>query len=179
MSKQTIVFDFDGVIHKYSKGWQDGTIYDKPNEGIKDLIKKLSQKYKIVIVSTRCRTLEGINAVAKWLSDNCIYVDEIVAEKPPALIYIDDRAIKYDPLSTNLEFQIEHFNTNKQLLDELEKMNEFQLYFKFKAIVEEFSNLQDMFSQKYDLSDINTSKENMIATVRMYQDTNEVIKKYL
>lgn len=27
MSKKTIVFDFDGVIHKGYKGWKDGSIY--------------------------------------------------------------------------------------------------------------------------------------------------------
>jgi len=52
--KKTIVFDFDGVIHKYSKGWQDGSIYDEPVEGIKELIDDLRTKYKVVVVSTRC-----------------------------------------------------------------------------------------------------------------------------
>ena len=36
--------DFDGVIHKNSKGFFDGTVYDDPVEGIKDLLEKLSEK---------------------------------------------------------------------------------------------------------------------------------------
>lgn len=31
--KKSIAIDFDGVIHDYNNGWQNGKIYGKPIEG--------------------------------------------------------------------------------------------------------------------------------------------------
>ena len=87
--KKTIVFDFDGVIHRYSKGWQDGNIYDKPTKGIKETIEELRKKYRVVIVSTRSSTEEGKQNILKWLNKYNIQVDDILAEKPPAIMYVD------------------------------------------------------------------------------------------
>ena len=38
-----IAIDFDGVIHKNTKGFYDGTVYDEPVEGAIEAIKSLSQ----------------------------------------------------------------------------------------------------------------------------------------
>ena len=38
---RNIAIDFDGVIHKNSKGFHDGTIYDEPLEGAKDSLEKM------------------------------------------------------------------------------------------------------------------------------------------
>ena len=48
------------------------------------------------MVSTRCARLEGMGAVRRYLRDNHIVVDDVVAHKPPAICYIDDRAICFD-----------------------------------------------------------------------------------
>ena len=53
MSKKTIVFDFDGVIHTGYNGWKDGSIYGKINNELLDYIKQLIKNYFIVISSNR------------------------------------------------------------------------------------------------------------------------------
>lgn len=112
MNKKRIVFDFDGVIHKYSKGWQDGSIYDEPVEGIKEVIDYLRQNYEVVIVSSRSTQLKGREAMQEWLNKYNIKVDQILAGKPPAFIYIDDRGYKFDGTKLHsLIWDIEHFKT--------------------------------------------------------------------
>lgn len=119
MSKKTVVFDFDGVIHRYSKGWQDGSIYDKPTEGIYEVLGQLKQKnYEIVIVSTRCSTDEGMQEINDWLERYGLngLIDKVCKEKPPAMVYVDDRAIKFDGNNIgSLVSQIENFKTWQQI----------------------------------------------------------------
>ena len=40
-----IGIDFDGVIHKNSKGFYDGTIYDDPIEGVEEALKAIAEHY--------------------------------------------------------------------------------------------------------------------------------------
>lgn len=118
MSKKTVVFDFDGVIHKYSKGWQDGSIYDKPVDGIYEVLGKLkSTGWEIVVVSSRCANSDGLIAVQRWLDVNGFsgLVDRVCTEKPPAKVYVDDRAICFDGNHIDsLVYQIENFKTWQQ-----------------------------------------------------------------
>ena len=107
--KKTIVFDFDGVIHRYSKGWQDGSIYDKPTEGIKETIEELRKEYKIIVVSTRSATEEGRKSILDWLDKYGIEVDDVIAEKPPAIMYVDDRAVNFNGNCKTLMRDIKNF----------------------------------------------------------------------
>lgn len=49
----TIAVDFDGVIHAYSKGWQDGTIYDPPLPGALEGLRTLMVRDAVFIFTTR------------------------------------------------------------------------------------------------------------------------------
>ena len=170
--KKTIVFDFDGVIHKYSKGWQDGSIYDKPNENIKETIKKLrANNYEVVVVSTRCSTEEGIDAIRNWLFDNGIVVDKVCKEKPPALVYIDDRAICYDPDATNLVDQIECFKTHRQIKQNYEKLSELELLGMIQLKNRLFKEANDMFDKNL--------KKDPIASIKIMDEWIQSVLKYV
>lgn len=109
--KKTVVFDFDGVIHSYTSGWKgENIIPDKPVLGIKEAISEIRKSgYEVVVVSTRCATNKGIEAVNKYLLENGIVVDRVCKEKPPAIVYIDDRAICFDGKPQNLLDKINKF----------------------------------------------------------------------
>ena len=101
-----IAIDFDGVIHPYSKGWQDGQLYDDPVEGTKESLAILVKSgYYIVIFTTRLNDEENNNVpelkqrVLDYLFKNRIlegeHWHEITCKKPNAIAYIDDRAIRF------------------------------------------------------------------------------------
>lgn len=112
-NKQTVVFDFDGVIHSYKSGWQGiDCIPDEPVEGIRDELKRIHDAgYEVAVVSTRCKVQEGMWAINDYLNkhDMLQFVDKICKEKPPAIVYIDDRAIRFDGNPKGLLEQIQSF----------------------------------------------------------------------
>lgn len=109
--KKTVVFDFDGVIHSYTSGWKgDSVIPDPPVPGIKEAIDEIRDAgYEVVVVSTRCATVQGQGAVRGWLLDHGIEVDGVMMKKPPAICYIDDRAICFDGNAGTLLERIQTF----------------------------------------------------------------------
>jgi pentose-5-phosphate-3-epimerase len=99
-----IAIDFDGVIHKNSKGYHDGTVYDKPIYGTLKALKLISQHYKIIIYS--CKALPdrpllngktGIELIWDWLKSYNLdsYIHEVTSSKPRAAFYIDDKNIEF------------------------------------------------------------------------------------
>lgn len=102
---RTIAIDFDGVIHWYRKGWHDGTIYDDPIPGAIDAIRALMQHYAVFIHTAR----DAVD-VAKWLVEKGQFhvstgwdgkfwnkqgILLVTNRKLPAIMYIDDRAVRF------------------------------------------------------------------------------------
>jgi len=99
--KPVLLVDFDGTIHKYSRGWQDGSAYDDPMDKAKEAIDDLKDRYTIIIFTTRVSKGSGNNIdeqkkyVEDWLNEHDIHFDGITADKIPCFRMIDDKAIKF------------------------------------------------------------------------------------
>lgn len=111
-SKPIICLDFDGVIHSYENGWQEGVIYGTATRGFFEWIVKAREHFYLVVYSSRSKTDDGIRAMRDWLAGQLVawkasnmvsieappYLDDFIFahEKPPAFLTIDDRAIKFE-----------------------------------------------------------------------------------
>lgn len=107
-NKPTIAVDFDGVIHRYSKGWHDGTAYDPPMDGAIEYLKKLMEEYAVYVFSTR-----PVGQIQDWFgrhgeqtATEIIKPDELywtktgvlglANHKVVAYVWLDDRAIRFE-----------------------------------------------------------------------------------
>jgi hypothetical protein len=106
---KTIAIDFDGVIHAYSRGWENGEIYDIPLDGVEEFIlKQFGLGNTVIILSTR-----QPSQIIGWMDVNFPFLETeeispelkfwnkervigITNRKLPAHIYIDDRGYKFE-----------------------------------------------------------------------------------
>lgn len=100
MKRYSIAVDFDGVIHSYTTPWIDAeTIPDPPVEGAIAWLNEISESFDVVIFTTRAQSEESCWAVRHYLQDHGFTGWATVAvtkEKPPCLIYLDDRAYRFE-----------------------------------------------------------------------------------
>ena len=111
----TIAVDFDGVVHGYSRGWQDGTIYDEPLPDAILALELLMKRDAVFIHTTR-----NAKQVARWIERTSWHHIDCTTHLPrtwygrrkpfwdtrglllvtdrklPATVYIDDRAHRFE-----------------------------------------------------------------------------------
>ncbi len=111
--KSTIAIDFDGVIHNANRGWGDGTCYGDPLPESIESIKKLSEKYEIIIFTAKAKKdrplvngKTGNELVREWLTkyDVIDLVKDITSEKPRAELYVDDNGYRFENWTDTLKF---------------------------------------------------------------------------
>lgn len=89
MPKQTILVDFDGVLHDYH-GWKGNEELGKPIEKARASMLLLERSFRLVVFTTR-----KIEFVKPWLDHYGFPEMKITNIKEPAFLIIDDRALTF------------------------------------------------------------------------------------
>ncbi|ONK09562.1 hypothetical protein STBA_02620 [Streptomyces sp. MP131-18] len=99
-----VAVEVDGVIHAYSRGWADGTIYDPPVPGALDGLRRLMEHRAVFVFTSR-----DVGQVTEWLTgrgftcrtgyDGTFWNERgtllVTNRKLPAVAYVDDRAVRF------------------------------------------------------------------------------------
>lgn len=99
--RYTICVDFDGVLHQYDGKWGGHEVIPgEPVPGAIEWLEQTAEHFKVAVLTTRCFTFEGRMAVLQWLARYCsaeaLEWITCPTTKPPALLYIDDRAWRFE-----------------------------------------------------------------------------------
>jgi hypothetical protein len=99
--RYTVAVDFDGVIHSYTSPWAGADVIpDPPVPGAIEWLLEISKKFTVVLFTTRGETNAGQYAVRAWLDKHGWPSGrawpDVTNSKPHALVYIDDRAWRFE-----------------------------------------------------------------------------------
>lgn len=103
---RTVSLDFDGVLHSYHRGYDDGTVYGTPLPGSREAVAWLLGGFAVVVTTSRSDLGAVAQAIRRWY-DVATIVDEagrfefwsvrgvvlVTRTKMPAVAYVDDRAV--------------------------------------------------------------------------------------
>lgn len=97
----SICVDFDRVIHSYTTKWKDAlTISDPPNVGAFEWLTEMVKHFNVYVFSSRSEVAGSEAAIQAWmlahgLDSKVVHALLFTSHKPAALIYIDDRAFRF------------------------------------------------------------------------------------
>jgi hypothetical protein len=106
--KPILCLDFDGVIHSYTSGWLGPTVIpDPPVDGAVAFLRAALDVFDVQVHSSRSHHPGGIVAMKDWLCGHggVELVEKLgwPAEKPPALVTLDDRALTFTGVWPTIE----------------------------------------------------------------------------
>jgi hypothetical protein len=118
--RPTVAVDFDGVIHSYASGWQGvGVAGDPPVGGAMTFLADHCELLDIAIHSCRSHSIRGQIAMRRYIKQALLYyfsnldnAQELATHvyrqirfpvlKPPAVVYLDDRAVQFQGTFPNV-----------------------------------------------------------------------------
>lgn len=85
-----VCVDLDGVLNQFD-GWRGPDYFHPPRPGARDFLRQLHELgYEVIVFTVRWKP-----HVEQWLARHGLaeFVSEVTDKKPPAHVYIDDRAV--------------------------------------------------------------------------------------
>lgn len=90
---RTVCVDLDGVLNVYD-GWEGENYFHGPRPGVADFLLNLGTIFDEVLV----HTTRDVGKTTRWLEGHNLrsLVDGVTSDKPPAIAYVDDRAVQFN-----------------------------------------------------------------------------------
>ena len=88
-----VCVDLDGVLNSFD-GWRGADFFHAPRPGAHEFLRRLNEQgYRVVVFTVRWGP-----HVEEWLARHGLaeWVSAVTDKKPPAHVYVDDRAVCFE-----------------------------------------------------------------------------------